>query len=190
MLNHRNQAPLPLAIRVKISMLLATSALLSGCAGDDISDLQNYVAQVKSQQKGAVEPLPEIKTVEPFVFNGEELRDPFIQSEKTEQPEEVKSDNGVRPDTARAKEELEAYELDSLRMVGTVTRDNMLWGLVRASDGTIHRVRAGNYMGRNFGKIIRVREGQIELLEIIPDAPGSWRERKASLDMVDAGGNH
>jgi type IV pilus assembly protein PilP len=43
-------------------------------------------------------------------------------------------------------------------------------------------------MGRNFGKIIRVREGQIELLEIIPDTPGSWRERKAALDMGEASG--
>lgn len=165
------------------------AAFLSACGDSDLSDLETYAAEVESRQKGAVEPLPEIKTVTPFLFNGEELRDPFMQTAKVEPTEEVKSDNGIRPDTTRAKEELESYELDSLRMVGTVTLDNVLWGLVKANDGTIHRVRAGNYMGRNFGKIIRVKEGQIELLEIIPDTPGTWRERKASLDMAEAGGD-
>jgi type IV pilus assembly protein PilP len=168
--------------------ILLVSAGLSSCADDDLADLKSYVAEVKARQKSAVEPLPEIKTVEPFVFNAEDLRDPFVQSEKAEQQEEAKAENGIRPDTARAREELESYELDTLRMVGTVNLNNALWGLVRASDGTIHRVRAGNYIGRNFGKIIRVREDQIELLEIIPDSPGAWRERKASLDLAEASG--
>jgi len=168
--------------------MLVVAAGLSACADDDLADLKDYVAKVKSRQKSAVEPLPEIKTVEPFVFNAEDLRDPFMPSEKVEQQEDAKAENGIRPDTTRAKEELESYELDTLRFVGTVDLNNALWGLVRASDGTIHRVRAGNYMGRNFGKIIRVKEDQIELLEIIPDSPGAWRERKASLDLAEASG--
>jgi type IV pilus assembly protein PilP len=172
----------------KCLTILCVAAGLSACAGDDLADLKSYVAEVKARQKSAVEPLPEIKTVEPFVFNAEDMRDPFVPSEKAEQQEEVKAENGIRPDTARAKEELESYELDTLRFVGTVNLNNALWGLIRASDGTIHRVHAGNYMGRNFGKIIRIKEDQIELLEIIPDSPGAWRERKASLDLAEASG--
>lgn len=183
----RRQHPIRLSSLQRLA-ILCVAAGLSACGNDDLSDLQRYVAEVKSRQKTAVEPLPEIKTVEPFVFNAEDLRDPFVRTEKIDQPEEAKVDSGIRPDMARAREELESYELDTLRMVGTVNRNNALWGLVRASDGTIHRVRVGNYMGRNFGKIIRVKEDQIELLEIIPDSPGSWRERKASLDLAEASG--
>lgn len=167
-------------------LIVATG--LSACAGDDLADLKDYVAKVKTRQKSAVEPLPEVKTVEPFVFNAEDLRDPFVPSEKVEQQDDAKTENGIRPDTTRAREELESYELDTLRFVGTVNVNSALWGLVRASDGTIHRVRTGNYMGRNFGKIIRVKEDQIELLEIIPDSPGIWRERKASLDLAEVSG--
>ncbi|HYE36274.1 pilus assembly protein PilP [Methylocaldum sp.] len=149
--------------------------------------MQAYVAEVKARQKGAVEPLPEIKTVEPFVFNPEDLRDPFIIDEKTQESEEAKVESGIRPDTNRPKEELESYELDTLRMVGTVDRQGALWGLVKASDGTIHRVRAGNHMGKNFGKIINIKENLIELVEIISDSPGAWRERKAALDLAEVG---
>lgn len=169
--------------RIAIAFIAAT---LSACGGGDLGDLHEWVNDVKKRQKGVVEPLPEIKTVEPFVFRPEDLRDPFIQNEKSEQLEETKSDNGIHPDTARAKEELESYELDSLRMVGTINQNALLWGLVKAMDGTIHRVRVGNYIGRNFGKIIRIKEGEIELLEIIPDSPGGWRERKQSLALTEA----
>lgn len=168
--------------------IMLMAAALSACGGSDLNDLRGWVDGVKKRQKGAVEPLPEIKTVEPFVFKPEDLRDPFIQNERSEQPEETKGDNGIHPDTTRAREDLESYELDTLRMVGTIDQNGTLWGLVKAIDGTIHRVRVGNYMGRNFGKILRIKEGQIELLEIIPDSLGGWRERKAALDLTEASG--
>jgi type IV pilus assembly protein PilP len=63
-----------------------------------------------------------------------------------------------------------------------------LWGLIQANDGTIHRIRNGNYMGQNHGKIVRILENQIELLEIIPDGPGSWRERQGSVKLSESNG--
>ncbi len=183
LIRQTNLGRLAIHKRFVIGLLAAT---LAACGSGDLSDVHEWVANVRKHQKGTVEPLPEIKTVEPFVFKPEEIRDPFVQSEKTEQQEEAKGDNGIRPDTARAKEDLESYELDTLRMVGTINQGGMLWGLVKAPDGTIHRVHVGNYMGHNFGKIIRIKEGQIELLEIIPDSPGGWRERKAALDLAEA----
>ncbi|QSA96198.1 pilus assembly protein PilP [Methylococcus sp. EFPC2] len=173
---------------LRLTWVLLMVSCIAGCASDDMSDLKDYVADVKARQKSAVEPLPEVKTVEPFVFRPDELHDPFVLDEKAVPAEEVKAESGIRPDTARPKEELESYELDSLRMTGTLLREGVLWALVRANDGTIHRVKSGNYMGRNFGKILRIKDDQIELLEIISDTPGTWRERKASLDLAEASG--
>ncbi|SMF94154.1 type IV pilus assembly protein PilP [Methylomagnum ishizawai] len=163
---------------------------LVGCGGGDMADLKSYVAEVKGRHRGMVDPLPEVKTVEPFVFRPEDLRDPFIPDEKSQEPEEEKVESGIRPDTSRPREELESYELDSLRMVGTVIQQGGLWGLVRANDGTIHRVRVGNYMGKNYGKIINIKENMIELVEIFSDSPGAWHERKASLDLAEASGGN
>ena len=70
-------------------------------------------------------------------------------------------------------------------MVGTVAMKSNLWGLVKADDATIHRVQVGNYMGKNYGKIIRISTDKIELMEIVPDKPGTWREQQTSLALTE-----
>jgi type IV pilus assembly protein PilP len=177
--------------RIRLNFLLLCSlffsTLLVGCGYDGFSDLQQYIGQVKARPKGTIEPLPEIKAVEPFVFKPEGLRDPFKSLNESEQEEDIQIavGNGIKPDTSRHKEELEAFPLDSLRMVGTVVMKTNLWGLVKASDKTIYRVQVGNYMGKNYGKIIRILTDKIELMEIVPDRPGTWREQQTSLALTE-----
>jgi len=166
--------------------LLLAFSLLGGCAGDEgMTDLTDYVAEVKSQQKIRIEPLPEIKTAETFAFNPEGLRNPFQPAESVQETVSIKVGNGVLPDQTRPKEELESFSLDSLRMVGTVTQKDILWGLIKTGDGTIHRVKQGNHMGQNHGKIVRVVEERVELVEILQDEPGLWREQQATLALAD-----
>ncbi|MDO9162742.1 MAG: pilus assembly protein PilP [Methylococcaceae bacterium] len=162
-------------------------ALLAGCTNDDITDLKQFVADVKSRPKSPIKPLPEIKVIEPFVFKAEDLRDPFrplAQPEQTEQAAAA-TGSGIKPDTTRRKEELESFPLEVLKMVGSVVMDKDLWGLVKADDKTIYRVKLGNYIGKNYGKIIRISADKIELMEIVPDKPGTWREQQASLVLTE-----
>jgi len=163
-------------------------ALLTGCSNDDFSDLTRYLSEVKARPKEPIKPLPEIKVIEPFMFKPEGLRDPF--KPPLEQPEQaegidVSAGSGIKPDTTRRKEELESFPLDGLRMVGTIDMKSNLWGLIKASDGTIYRVKVGNYMGKNYGKIIRIVSDKIELMEIVPDKPGTWREQPASITLTE-----
>jgi len=160
---------------------------LFGCGNDDVSDLQKYIQDVKSRPKGPIDPLPETKIVESFLFKPDGLRDPFRPSERVmeDHGSEIASTGGIRPDTERRKEELEAYSLDTLRMVGTLTDQQGLWGLVKTKDGTIHSVQEGNHMGQNYGKITTIREDRIELTEIVPDKPGTWREQQATLALAE-----
>jgi type IV pilus assembly protein PilP len=161
--------------------------LLTGCGDDGFSDLQKYITDVKAKPKGTIQPLPEVKPVEPFVFKPEGLRDPFKSVSESEESEDagVSVGDGIKPDTTRRKEELEAFPLDDLRMVGTVTMKASLWGLVKASDKTIYRIQVGNYMGKNYGRIIRILTDKIELMEIVPDKPGTWREQQTSLALTE-----
>jgi len=160
---------------------------LAGCAGDDMSDLTQYVQTVKARPKVTIQPLPEIKIVEPFIFDPNGLRDPFqpVEIVAEEDGGDILVGSGMRPDATRRKEELEAYSLDTLRMVGTLTMEGGLWALLKASDGTIHRVKKGNHLGRNHGEIIRILEDRVELMEIVPDKPGTWREQQASLALAE-----
>jgi type IV pilus assembly protein PilP len=166
---------------------LSAMALLAGCGNDDFSDLNRYIVEVKARPKEAIKPLPEIKVIEPFMFKPEGLRNPFNALEQPEQAEgaDISAGSGIKPDTTRRKEELEAFPLDGLRMVGTLDMKSNLWGLVKASDGTIYRVKVGNYMGKNYGKIIRILSDKIELMEIVPDKPGTWREQPASIALTE-----
>jgi type IV pilus assembly protein PilP len=174
---------------------LLLSLMLTGCSGGDVSDLNKFIAEVKARPKSAIEPLPEIKVVEPFLFNSEKVRDPFVAAIQNSQDlQNLGGNSGIHPDPLHQKEDLEHFPLDALQMVGTLRLNGELWGLIKAEEvnenpkekplGTIHRVKVGNFMGTNFGKIIRIAEDKIELIEIVPDKPGTWREQEQALPLV------
>ncbi len=164
---------------------LAAILLLNGCGSRDMSDLEAYVAEVKARPKGGIKPLPEIKMVETFVFEPEGLRDPFAPAKQAPTPQVAVGGSGIKPDTSRPREALESFSLDSLRMVGTVKKKGELWALVQTAEGTVYRVRTGNHMGRNYGRIVRVTDDRIELVEIVPDSPGNWREKEAAVALAN-----
>ena len=91
----------------------------------------------------------------------------------------------VPPWPPRNQEELERYALDSLRMVGTLEQQSEQWGIVKGPDGVIHRVRAGNFLGQNHGKIVEVTENRIRLLEKFPDRRGEWEDREAAISLSE-----
>jgi type IV pilus assembly protein PilP len=161
---------------------------LSGCENNNFSDLNQYIARVKSEPKESIQPLPKVIKVESFEFKLNKQRDPFEAIDQYEFPNTSidQSDiNGVKPDIKRPKEELEAFPLESLKMVGTVITKSILWGLIKADNGTIYRVQNGNYMGKNYGKIINISTNKIELLELVSYKPGFWREQHAVLMLIE-----
>lgn len=175
--------------RVAQCLLAAVlSSLVAACSQDDFADLQQYVTEVKSRKKDPVPPLPAVKTVEPFPFRAEQIKDPFRRTERDEESGAAVQCSGSRPDPNRPKEELESYELDELRMVGTLKRQGELWGLIKTKDDTIHRIRAGNYMGRRLGRVVAVRLDRIELVEHVEQRSCVWEERQAALDLIETVG--
>ena len=162
--------------------LLAILALLSlaGCTGN-MSDLEDYVNQVKARPGGNIEPLPDIKPYESFTYEASNMRSPFMPD--TPVVAESGSGGGVRPDTSRNREFLEQFPLDTLRMVGTLEAGGSFFGLVQDKDGLVHRVLPGNHLGQNDGKILRVTSGTIELVEIVPDGLGGYFERPAAVAL-------
>ena len=98
--------------------------------------------------------------------------------------EEVIVDNGIRPDKHRLKEALESYGLTELQLVGTLEQESV-WALIRSSDGVIHRVQVGNYIGQNNGEILSISETEIKLKEIVLEGKGRYIERDSSLSVVE-----
>lgn len=175
-------------------LLLVAAGLVCGCVSKDMSDLEDYASQVLARKGGEIEPLPPIKPYERYLYQAADLglRDPFksfIEEErKVEQVDKItdaRQQEFANEILTHNREELEGHELDALRMVGVLENDENLWGIVRDPQGTVHRVRVGNYVGMNFGKIINIQEDRIDIREIVKDAEGRYEERQAALALAE-----
>tara|TARA_R110002049_G_scaffold20717_16_gene75999 strand:- start:2935 stop:3456 length:522 start_codon:yes stop_codon:yes gene_type:complete len=167
---------------IKSSALIALAMLgLGGCG--DADDLDAYINQVKAKPGGRIDPLPDITPYEVFTYKAdiEGMRSPFMP----DTPQSAGPAGGTRPDPDRPREFLETEPLDSLSMVGTMNIGNTAYGLVQTSDGLIHRVLPGNYMGQNDGRIVAIDESKITLVEIISDGIGGYIERDAAVSLSD-----
>lgn len=163
------------------SLLIVAAALLGGC-GRDMSDLEQWVEEQKRRPAGRIEPLPQIQPYETFVYEAHEHRSPFSPSVAQQQ---AGVGDGISPDPSRTRQYLEEFPLDTLRMVGTVEMGAESYGLIRTGDGAVHRVKAGDYVGQNHGRITQITDTGIRLMEIIPDGMGGWTERRAAIALSE-----
>lgn len=162
---------------LKLIFLLLTLGL-SACSQNN-EDLDAFILETKSKHLGSVQPLPTFEPYKNFTYDAAELRDPFEAAFEAEVAQS--NDDGLRPTATRPKEPLEAYPLDTLRMVGTLVQKQNTWGLIKDPNNVVHRVQTGNYAGQNEGQIVTVSEKQIDIIEVIPDGLGGYIERTASL---------
>jgi len=168
---------------LKNGVLISLLAIGLAACGGDMDDLDQYINEVKARPGGRIEPLPEITPYEVFTYiaDAEGMRSPFLP----DTPQAAGPAGGTRPDPDRPREFLEAFPLDTLRMVGTLALGETGYGLVQTSDGLIHRVVPGNYLGQNDGRIIDISESEIQIVEIISDGIGGYVERDAAIGLSD-----
>jgi type IV pilus assembly protein PilP len=157
--------------------------MLSACS-ESMDDLDKFIVAVKARPADPIEPIPPVKTYTPYEYDGQTGRDPFRQS-LSEGSDDVRATAGTgpRPDFERPKEYLERYELDTLSMVGTFSKAESDWALVRDPEGVIHRVPIGDYIGKNHGRVVEISDAQLSLSELISDGAGGWLVREASIAL-------
>lgn len=167
--------------------ILAAVIVLAACSGEEQQELKAWMRESAKNLKGRVPPLPAVKAYTPFDYAANELPDPFkpskIEPDAGKQAQGPKG-GGKMPDFNRKKEPLEAFPLESLKMVGTLEQDKKTYALIRA-DTNLYRVAAGNYLGTNFGKITDISETEVTVKELVQDAGGDWTERTSSLQLSE-----
>jgi len=173
------------SLNIRSIVLLTLIAVGVTACGGDSDDLDKYINNVKTRPGGRIDPLPEIAPYEIFTYiaDAEGIRSPFVPD--TPQAIAGSAAGGMRPDPDRSREFLEGYPLDTLRMVGTLDFSETVYGLIQTSDGLIHRVVPGNYMGQNDGRITSISESEVGLIEIISDGIGGYVERDAAIGLSD-----
>lgn len=151
---------------------------LIGCGGGEQDELRQWMREETKDLRGRVAPLPQVKPYEPVAYDASGLVDPFRSSKL--RVDEKQRGGGLQPDLNRNKEPLEAYPLESIKYVGSVTKNKQTQAIVLV-DGALHQVRVGNYMGQNFGVVTRISEAEMSLRELVQDPAGDWIERISAL---------
>ncbi|RMH47049.1 MAG: pilus assembly protein PilP [Gammaproteobacteria bacterium] len=170
----------------KLFPLMALT-LLVGCS-TNTDDLEAWLKEVHSRPVPPIKPLPEFKPYEPFEYQAENLRSPFMKVVPEAAAELANLDacsiNDPKPDPNRPKEELEKISLQTLTMVGSIEKGGQRWALIRDENtGLVYQVTNGNHMGLDNGKVIEVNETYIKLLEIVPNGRGCWESRTVTLEL-------
>ncbi|MEB0055242.1 MULTISPECIES: pilus assembly protein PilP [unclassified Variovorax] len=166
----------------------AAAFALTACGNSDRDDLQRWMAEQRAQVKPTVPPISEPKKFTPQAYTEAASFEPFNIQKLTQalrrDSSQPSSSGLIAPELSRRKESLEAFPLDSMAMVGSLTRNGQPVALVSV-DKLLYQVRVGNHLGLNYGRITNISETELGLREIVQDAAGEWIERVAKLQLQE-----
>jgi type IV pilus assembly protein PilP len=174
----------PSRLTPALGLLLAAFALV-GCS-DNEQALQQWMDQQRKEARPSVTPLVPPKKFNPQPYEMLTAVEPFSNQKLTVAlKQEAKQPNSLlASELNRRKEPLEAYPMDTIVMVGSVMKKGQQFALLKV-DKLLYQVKEGDYLGQNFGKIVRVSESEISLREIVQDAVGEWIERNGTLHLQE-----
>lgn len=164
--------------KLLLSVFVVTT--LVGCSGSSHEDIKSWMKEQEQQLKGKIELLPPAKSYSPVIYKAEV--DPFIVKEKLSLTNLVK--DRYAPDFNREKDYLEDFNLEELRMIGTVIKDGRFYAMIRDRNKSITYVNVNNYMGKNYGKVTLITEGEILLEERIKN-DDQWIVKNTKIDLYE-----
>lgn len=158
---------------------------LSGCGGgDDFSDLDAYLNEVRLRPAGKIEPTPTFRSYPTFTYSAANLRSPFSRQARVDLAGQKYGSRNVKPDPNRVKQYLEGFNIEQFEMVGTIANASGSFALLRGAGG-VHRLKVGDYLGRNDGRIVAISPTQVDVVEIVPDGAGAWLERPRTIPLKE-----
>ena len=160
------------------------SIFLAGCSQAPDNDLRAWMKEIRQQSHPVPLELPARPAVEVFNYQAAGRLDPFDITKISASLSAELNTNGLQPDMRRAREPLESFPLDSLRLVGNLRRQGQVVALVEA-DKAIHQVHLGSHLGPDMGKVIAISEGAIEIEEMVQDVGNTWAKRRARLVLQE-----
>ena len=175
--------------RVNLLAMGLLALVLSACGGADDGELQQWMADQRNQARPKVLPIAEPKVFQPQAYDQLSAVDPFNKEKLTQAlqrdgSKSVANADLVAPELVRRKQALEAFPLDAMAMVGSMVKDGKPIALVMVNN-LLYQVRPGDYLGQNYGRVMKIVETEVALREIVQDAVGEWIERTAALQLQE-----
>ena len=162
---------------------------LAACGGSGDEELQTWMTEQRNMARPKITPLEEPKKFIPQPYTQRGIIEPFdpmklTRALKRDSTQTAANATLISPELTRRKEPLEAYPLDIMAMVGSLQKAGQPVALVRV-DKLLYQVKVGNYLGQNYGRVMKVTETEVVLREIVQDATGDWIERPATLQLQE-----
>ena len=167
-------------------VMLLGAIILSGCSGNDFIDLQVFMEATRARPVVQSEALPEVRPYEEFTYSASSLRSPFLPPIRIDLAQRERGSQDITPDEDRARQFLEGFNIEAFEMVGVLSNQQGMQALVRGA-GSVHRVKLGDYLGRNHGRVMSIEEGRLDVVEIVPEGEGGWLERPRTLSLPERG---
>lgn len=166
-------------------LLVVAGAVLGGCGGQN-EELTQWMEQQKRSAKPNVEPITAPKKFAPQPYAAITGVEPFSSQKigSGTKLEGGQSNPMLAAQQRRRKQPLEAYPLDAMKMVGTVTRQGRPHALIEV-DKLLYHVKTGEYLGQNYGEVTKIDETELALRELVQDAAGEWIERTTTLQLQE-----
>ena len=172
----------------KILLLTILPILLSACSNSSVQEVNARMDKIAQET-----PIPKLdigkhKDFTPFSYDQKSKPDPFnpIKLQSLLAKMNPGSAHGIKPDLDRRREALESFPLDTLKMVGTITQGNQKYALIQMDGKGVMQIKAGNYVGQNYGLVTKVADDQVSIKEIVLDSAGDWTERLTKLELQEA----
>lgn len=171
----------PSACLIKIISIIGVCGILTGCDGGEGDDLDKFMRDSASNMRVKIKPLPEVKPYLALQYNADgTLSDPFRVRKAANKT------GGLQPNMNRPKEPMEAYPLESIKYVGMLSKNKLIYALLKTPDSGVQQVKIGNYVGQNYGMVTKITDNEVTLKEIVQDdLSGDWVERTSTLTLQD-----
>ena len=153
--------------------LLPLGLGLMGCQANTDS-IEQFIAKTHTNAKAKVKPLaaPYIFVAESFVMTSKRV--PFLRPRPELLLAKQANSSCWQPLNDHQPTQLETFPLEQLSMKGAIGHQRQLWGLIYTPKGELVKIKPGQFVGLNRGKVIKVSDKLIEIEETLPDGKAGF----------------
>lgn len=163
---------------VALLMAISMMFMVTACTPHERKNaVLEQIRKIKAKPAFPVEPIPSFEPLEQFEYPESESRRSPFKSRQTQQKPDAN-----RPDMNRPKQPLEEFQLDALKFVGIIEEGPRRWALIQTPQGTVQRVKVGDYMGKNYGLVLQVENNALVIEERILQE-GTWEKRMLTFKL-------
>lgn len=161
-----------------IAILSGLAFILTSCdGGKPFKDLNAYIAKLKEAKVEKSEKADaDLKAKQPVTatYEAAAKRSPFEVMDAAPKKDRVISNP------------LQAYPLDVLRFVGTVTQNGSTIAFISAPDNKIYQIKAGDIIGDHDSEVTQIDSDRISLTEQYSENGSTPMKRVVTLQLKEA----